>query len=108
MAAPEATQTGPQGGVAFAWELGSSVRAFNAKSGKRWTVVELRNPQDLKQYVSIWLEGDAGATLEAITPRTVVPIRVEGLRAGRERGELVATASRASVEEAFARVGGKA
>jgi hypothetical protein len=107
MSVPD-SQSCPVGGVAFSWELGSPVEAFTAKNGKRWTVVELRNPQNLKQYLSIWLEGDAGPVLEAVPARTLITLRVDGVRAGKDRGELSATMTRTAVEAAFARVAGKA
>jgi hypothetical protein len=108
VATSEASRTELQSGLVVAWELGAAVQSFVAKSGKTWTVVELRNPQELRQYVTVWLEGEAGPGLQSVPPRTVIGLRVDGLRAGRERGELVATASRATVEEAFARAGGRA
>ena len=73
------------GGVVFTWELGAPVEAFTAKSGARWTVVELRNLQNLKQYLSAWLEGDAGPILEAVPARTLITLTVDGVRPGKER-----------------------
>lgn len=108
MATSQPSITPTPSGVAFAWELGTPVQSFTAKSGKTWTVVELRNPHDLRQYVSIWLEGEAGDVLQSVPARTLLALRVDGIRAGRERGELSATASRAAVEAAFAKALGNA
>lgn len=107
MAVPE-TQPTARGGVTFVWELAAPVEAFTAKSGKRWTTIDLRNPQNLRQSLSVWLEGEAGPVLEAVPARTVIALTVDGVRAGRERGELSATVKRAAVEAAFARAAGKA
>jgi hypothetical protein len=72
------------------------------KSGEDRTLVELRDPERLSQAIVLWLDG-AADSLADLPPRSAVAIRVESLRAGRTRGELVGEASRDAVVEAFKR-----
>ena len=106
--APDSPQPTSRASATFSWELAEAVEAFTAKNGKRWTQIELRNPLNLKQFLSIWLEGDDTPAIRSVEARTLITLPVEGVRAGDKYGELTPKVSRAVVEAAFARAGGKA
>jgi hypothetical protein len=90
------------GGMTIAWLLGDEPKAITTKTGDVRTVIELRDPKRLSNSITIWLDGDAKA-FELVSPGVAIALHVEGLRAGKGRGELVATVERAVVEEAFRR-----
>lgn len=102
----EEKQMQTQGGVIVMWLLAAPVRSFKSKSsGETKTVVELRDPIRLSNSLTVFLDGDAGE-LEKVAPRSMITLRVDEVRPGRGRGELIGSVSREAVEAAFARAGG--
>lgn len=90
------------GGIVVAWLLGDDPKTIKTREGQEKTIVELRDPRRLSNSIVIWLDGPAGALTRA-QPGSVIHLRVDGVRSGRARGELVASVSREAVESAFAR-----
>ncbi|HVM16416.1 MAG TPA: hypothetical protein VM290_02395 [Gaiellaceae bacterium] len=90
------------------WLLVSEARSFVSKRDNQTrTVVELRDPSRLSSSLVLFLDGEPGP-LAAVPINSRVTLRVDEVRSGRGRGELVGSVSRAAVEQAFssARGGG--
>ncbi|MBX6369891.1 MAG: hypothetical protein IRZ04_18060 [Rhodospirillales bacterium] len=106
MSAQEQKQSQPVGGVVVNWLLAAPARTFTSKTtGEPKTVIELRDPSRLSNSLVVFLDGSAG-TLGAVQPRTPIALRLDEVRAGRGRGELIGVVAREAVEAAFARAGG--
>jgi hypothetical protein len=96
------------GGLTVSWLLASPVRSFVSKRDDQpRTVVELRDPARLSSSLVFFLDGEPGR-LASLPVNSRVTVRVDEVRSGRGRGELVGSVSRAALEEAFARAGGAA
>jgi len=93
----------PVGGVTFTWLLGGPVSSFVSKAtGEPKTVIELRDPARLRNSLVLFLDGEPGE-LERIKPHTTVTLRVDEVRKGSGRGELIGEVNREAVETAFGR-----
>ena len=92
----------PAGGLTLVgWLLTAPARSFVSKrDDKTRTVIELRDPMRLGNYVVLFLDGDAGSLVSAPL-NTRVTVRLDEVRSGRGRGELIGSAARAAVEQAF-------
>lgn len=91
----------PPGGIHFSWLLAAPVRSFVSKaSGATRTVVELRDPARLGNSLVLFLDGEAGP-LANVPANTRVTLRVDEVRSGSHRGELIGSVSREAVMEAF-------
>lgn len=96
------------GGLVVSWLLAAPVRSFVSKvDNKKRTVFELRDPARLGNSLVVFLDGEPG-TLAAVPPNTRITLRLDEVRSGRGRGELVGSVPRAVVEQAFAAVAGGA
>lgn len=93
------------GGARFAWLLGEAPYSITTKTGQRRTVLTLHDPDRLTRTLAIWLDGEA-EELPVVKPRTPVVIHVESVRAGKARGELIASVSREAVVAALTRAAG--
>lgn len=93
------------GGARFAWELGEEPRSITTKTGERRTILTLHDPERLTHTLVIWLDGTTDG-LPVVKPRSPVVIHVDGVRAGKVRGELVASVSREAVVAALTRAAG--
>ena len=99
------SKTPNAGGVLVTWLLASPIRSFTSKTtGEERTVVELRDPAALGNSLVLFLDGAPGALADVPT-NTLVALRVDSVRSGRGRGELVGTVARADVEAAFLKAG---
>lgn len=103
---PAQTPKKPSGGVEFiGWVLGGPASSFVSKAtGEPKSVIELRDPSRLRNSLVIFLDGEPGA-LAQVEANTVVTLRVDEVRKGASRGELIADVGREAVEAAFARAG---
>ena len=100
-------QVATDGGLTVSWLLAAPVRSFVSKtSGQTCTVVELRDPARLGNSLVLFLDGESGP-LAQVSPNTLLTLRVTEVRSGSGRGELIGTATRESVEAAFALAGGE-
>jgi len=107
MTTQESKNTNKKGGLTVEWLLAAPVRSFVSKtSGKTKTVVELRDPTRLGNSLVVFLDGEA-AGLARIEPSTIGTLHVEEVRSGQGRGELIGTATRKDVEQAFGVSGGE-
>ena len=102
MSTEEQTKARPSGGLTVSWLLASPARSFTSKQTDTVkTVVELRDPRRLSNALVVFPRREEGP-LAAVEPGSVVTLHVDEVRGGRNRGELVATVSRETVEAAFA------
>ena len=92
------------GGLALTWLLGDDPRTIRTKTGEKRTVVELREPgttQRVARHLARW----RGRQPAAAVDRHAGLMRVESVRSGRGRGELVATVARQALAAASTRAG---
>jgi hypothetical protein len=103
-ATPRAVPTTPPlGGVHVEWIVSQPAREYTSKAdGATRTVVELRDPSRLGNSITLFLDGPAG-DLAKVAANATVRLRLEEVRPGRGRGELVGSANREDVDAAFAR-----
>jgi hypothetical protein len=90
----------PAGGFLITWILADTPRSITTRDGSEKTIIELRDPTRLAQSITVWLDGSAGV-LADVQPGAAISLHVPMLRAGKARGELVASVDRAAVERAF-------
>ncbi len=88
------------GGLVVQWLLADDPSSFTTKAGEVRTVIELRDPARLGKSLVIWLEGDS-QPFENVPPGTYISLRLESVRSGNARGELIADVSREAVQAAF-------
>jgi hypothetical protein len=91
--------THPVSGLTVSWLLADDPRTVRTQQGEERTVIELRDPRRLANAIVIWLDGPAGA-LAQVPAGTPIHIHLDALRAGKNRGSLIATVSREAVEAA--------
>jgi hypothetical protein len=88
------------GGLVVQWLLADDPSSFTTKAGEVRTVIELRDPTRLGKSLVIWLEGDS-QSFKNVPPGSYISLRLESVRSGKGRGELIADVSREAVETAF-------
>jgi hypothetical protein len=90
------------GGLLVEWVLADDPSTFTTKKGNVMTVIELRDPTRLGKSLVIWLEGD-GEAFAGVARNSLITLRVDAVRSGDKRGELLADVTREAVEASFAR-----